>query len=577
MKKTGAWLTRYALEQLPVSHTFGIPGMQNTEIYDEMHLSQKITPILVTHEQGASFAADGLGRSSANVGVVLVVPGAGVVNAMGGICEALLDGIPLIIIAGSARLDTGKHYQLHQIDQQKLIQGAVKKGYHIKTHAEIVPALFDAFATATSGCPGPVFLEIPVEIQMMEAEVGELPIYEPLIPPSPSPDAVLAAVELIKQAKHPGIFAGWGCKEASLQLTRLAELLHAPVALTMQGFGVFPGTHPLHTGMSFGASAVPAARNAFKDCDCLIAVATRFAEVATGSYGVNVPRNLIHIDIDASVFDKNYPAAVKMQGDAAVSLEKIICALEEQGGSRPVDSALTEQIKNDKEAYFKTWTDKPGPGVNPALFLRALSDEMDPDDYVLTDVGNHAFLAAEHFTVKKAGHFIAPCDFNCMGYGVPAALGVKLAHPESLVAAIIGDGCFLMTGMETLTASANHAGIFYCIFHDGELAQISQTQQLPYRYRTCTVLPEYSLYGMALATGAAYIEITSNDSIAASLREARFIASKGRPVILDVCVNYSRGTAYTKGVVKTNLARFPLNERLRLIRRAVRRRIPFLN
>lgn len=576
MKKTGAWLTRYALEQLPISHTFGIPGMQNTEIYDEINLSKKITPVLVTHELGASFAADGLSRSSMNVGVALIVPGAGLTNALSGICEALLDGIPMLVIAGSARLDTGKHYQLHQLDQQRLANGGVKKGYHIKTHAEIVPTIFEAFTIATSGCPGPVFIEIPVEIQMIAAEVGELPVYQPHDSPSPSAEAVQAAVELIKQAKHPCIFAGWGCKDGTAQLTRLAELLQAPVALTMQGYGIFPGTHPLHAGMSFGASAVPAARNAFKNCDCLIAVATRFGEIATGSYGVNVPSNLIHIDIDATVFDKNYPAKVKIVGDAAKSLEAIIRALEEQGISRPENQVLQEQIRSDKEAYFKTWTDKHFQGVNPAVFLRTLSDEMDPDDYVLSDVGNHTFLTAEHFMVRKAGHFIAPCDFNCMGYGVPAALGVKLAHPERLVAAVIGDGCFLMTGMETLTASANHAGIIYCVFHDGELAQISQTQQLPYRHKTCTVLPEFSLYGMALACGAAYIEIDDDEAIVPALREARYIAAKGQPVIVDVCVDYSKKTAYTKGVMKTNLARFPLNTRVRLISRAIRRRIPFL-
>ena len=160
-----------------------------------------------------------------------------------------------------------------------------------------------------------------------------------------------------------------------------------------------------------------------------------------------------------------------------------------------------------------------------------------------------------------------------MGYGVPAALGVKLANPDHLVAAVIGDGCFLMTGMETLTASANHAGIIYCVFHDGELAQISQTQQLPYGNKTCTVLPEFSLYGMALATGAAYIEINDDEAIAPALREARYIAAKGQPVIIDVCVDYSKKTAYTKGVIKTNLARFPLNTRIRLVSRAILKRL----
>jgi acetolactate synthase-1/2/3 large subunit len=203
---------------------------------------------------------------------------------------------------------------------------------------------------------------------MIAAEVDELPAYQHQDPPSPSADAVQAAVELIKQAKHPCIFAGWGCKDGTAQLQKMSEILQAPVALTMQGFGVFPGTHPLHAGMSFGASAVPAARNAFKDCDCLIAVATRFAEVGTGSYGVTVPPNLIHIDIDATVFDKNYPARVKITGDAAASMEAIIRSLETQGFSRPENTALKEQIKNDKEAYYKTWTETHFRGVRRSFY-----------------------------------------------------------------------------------------------------------------------------------------------------------------------------------------------------------------
>ncbi len=576
IKKTGAWLVRYALEQLPVTHTFGIPGMQNTELYDEMNLSKKITPVLVTHEQCASFAADGLSRTTPNIGVVLVVPGAGLTNAMSGICEALLDGIPMIVIAGSARLDTGKHYQLHQLDQQRLVNGAVKKSWHIKNHSEIIPVIFDAYNTAISGCPGPVFIEIPVEIQMLKGLVNELPAYKPPVKKTLPPGIISEAVKLIQKSSHTCIFAGWGCRGASEELTQLAELLNAPVALTMQGFGVFPGTHPLHTGMSFGASAVPSARNAFKGCDCLIAVGTRFAEVATGSYGIKVPANLIHIDIDESVFDKNYKSRVKIEGDAKETLQQLISAIKQSGYIKPENKNLANRIRKDKESYYKSWTAKKFTGANPALFAKTLSEVIEPDDYVLTDVGNHTFLMAEHFTVKKPGHFIAPADFNCMGYAVPASIGIKLSHPDKAVAAVVGDGCFLMTCMEIVTASANHAGVIYCVFHDGELGQIAQAQKLPYRHKTCTVLPPYSLHGIAIATGSDYLEIADNNSIKATLEEARGIALKGKPVIINVMVDYSRKTSYTRGVISTNLARFPLDTRIRLITRAILRRIPFI-
>jgi acetolactate synthase-1/2/3 large subunit len=300
----------------------------------------------------------------------------------------------------------------------------------------------------------------------------------------------------------------------------------------------------------------------------------RFAEVATGSYGFTVPENLIHIDIDPDVFDKNYKARIKITGDARVTLEALVQALEPH--KRPENPELAAQIKYAKDSYYAKWLSAHFKGVNPALFIRELSDAMDSGDYILSDVGNHTFLMAEHFVVKRAGHFIAPSDFNCMGYATPAALGVKLAHPESLVAAVIGDGCFLMTCMETLTASASRLGIIYCIFRDGELAQISQTQKLPYNKKTCTVLPEYNLEGIAIATGAAYLEVTDDSAIKSSLQEARRIAAGGQPVILDVRVSYDKKTSYTKGVIKTNLMRFPLRERIRLVRRVIFRRLfPF--
>jgi acetolactate synthase-1/2/3 large subunit len=323
--------------------------------------------------------------------------------------------------------------------------------------------------------------------------------------------------------------------------------------------------------MGFGVSAVPAAQRAFADCDCLIAVAVRFAEVATGSYGINVTENLIHIDIDPEVFDKNFKAKVKIAGDAKVSLQALITAL--GGYHRPENTALIDQIREAKNDYFNEWLSARIDGVNPALFIRELGTLMEEDDYVLSDVGNHTFLMGEHFVVKRAGHFIAPCDFNCMGYAAPASLGVKLIHPESLVAAVIGDGCFLMTCMETLTAASLQQGIIYCIFKDGELAQISQTQKIPYNKKTCTVLKDYNLEGIAIATGAAYLSVSDNSDITAVLQEARGIAGKGQPVIVDVRVSYAKKTAYTKGVITTNLKRFPLKEKIRLIFRIVIRRL----
>jgi len=570
-KKTGAWLCVYALEQLPVSHTFGIPGLQNTEIYDELNSSKTITPILVTHEGGASFMADGISRTSDKIGVLVIVPSAGVPHAMSGIAEAFLDGIPMLVISGGIRRDTGNSYQLHQWDQHQFLKSATKKTWLITHHSEIVPTLFDAYHTAVSGEPGPVFVEIPVDIQNFKGTIESLPVFHKK---TVDEDAVRNAADMLKDSKRPCIFAGWGCRDAGKDLTDLAERLHAPVSTTLQGLSVFPASHPLHTGMGFGKSSVPAAENAFKGCDCLLAVGTRFGEIPTGSFGVSVPENLIHIDINPDVFNKNYPAKITITGDACTVLSKLNHQLNlpVENSASPRDD-LEKNIRDDKAAYLKEWEKLKTDKVNPASFFTHLRAKLSDDAIVVADDGNHTFLTAELFPVYQPKHFILPTDFNCMGYCIPAAIGAKFANPEKQVAGIVGDGAFLMTCMEILTASANNLGIMYFVFHDGELSQISQGQEIPYNRKTCSVLSTINIRGVAEATGAAYLLLSSNQDIGNSLTKALSVSSEGRPVIIDVRIDYSKRTRFTKGVVGTVLKRFPLKDRIRFVGRAVKRKI----
>ena len=172
MKKTGAWLVRYALEQIGVTHTFGIPGVHNTEIYDELNKSELIRPVLVTHEGGAAFMADATSRTSGNIGTLLIVPAAGVTHAASGIGEAFLDGIPMLIICGGIRTDVEKSYQLHDVDQHALLAPITKKTYKIETHQDIIPTIYEAYQIAVDGEPGPVFVEVPVNLQLFPGEVS---------------------------------------------------------------------------------------------------------------------------------------------------------------------------------------------------------------------------------------------------------------------------------------------------------------------------------------------------------------------------------------------------------------------
>jgi acetolactate synthase I/II/III large subunit len=577
-RKSGAWLARYALEQLPISHTFGIPGVHNTELYDELYKSSKIEPVLVTHEGGASFIADAISRTGGGrIGCLAIVPAAGVTHAMSGIGEAFLDGIPMLIISGGIRNDGDFGYQLHELDQVELLRTVTKGAYRVMRHEDVVPTIFEAYRRAVTGVPGPTFVEIPYNIALFQEKVDHVPVFvPPELPPFDTSALLDEAVRLLTSAKKPAIFVGWGGVDVSREVGEIAEILGAPVSTTLQGMSAFPGSHPLHAGMGFSPAAVPAATEAFDGCDCLLAIGTRFGEIPTGSYGCKVPKDLIHVDIDPAVIGRNYPAKVGLVGDSRVVvprlLERLTSAGIEQSSRR---QKVASQIAKNKAAYFDEWVEhaKSNDRVSPALFFAELRKQLDDDAITVVDDGNHTFLAAELFQVREPRAFISPTDFNCMGYCVPAAIGAKLVNPQRQVVGIVGDGAFLMTAMEILTASTEAAGVAYFVFYDGELSQISQGQEIPYNRKTCTILGSVKLEGIAMATGARYVPINGNGDIEAGIREALATTKKGQPVIVDVRIDYSKRTRFTKGVVGTVLKRFPLGDKVRFIGRALIRKV----
>lgn len=577
MKKTAAWLVRYALEQINVKFTFGIPGVHNTEIYDELDQSELITPVLVTHEGYGAFMADAVSRSSDSIGTLVIVPAAGATHAASGIGEAHLDGIPMLIICGGVRNDSQFEYQLHDMDQHKMLEAITKKTFKVNSHDEVVSTIFEAFNIANEGEPGPVFVEIPVNLQLDKGNINELPIYEPHLKTlnHDITDELNQVVELLTKAKNPGIFVGWGGVEASEFTTKIAELINAPVATTLQGLSAFSAKHPLHTGMSFGPAAVPAATNAFENCDCLLAIGTRFAEIATGSFGVTVPENLIHIDINKKVFNANYPAKVCIEGDAKLILEALTQRLEHSGFTHSdLTNAKQAKIKQDKQAYIDQWlSHDSGDRVNPASFFLALRQQISDDAFVIADDGNHTFLAAELMPCYQAKHFFSPTDFNCMGYAVPAVIGAKLANPDNQVVGIIGDGAFLMSQTELFTASNLGIGAIFTIFNDGELAQISQAQSVPYNKKTCTLLPNLRLKALVEASGCQYLRIENNSEIDAGIAQAIDLANCNIPVVLDVNIDYSKKTRFTQGIIATNLKRMKFPTKVRMISRALWRRV----
>ena len=306
----------------------------------------------------------------------------------------------------------------------------------------------------------------------------------------------------------------------------------------------------------------------------MLAVGTRFSEIGTASYGAVPPANLVHTDINPTVFNANYPAAVSIEGDSKVVLRALYKALQNIGQAKSDDGSLKSAIRKDKTAYLEEWFEHDSKDrVNPARFFTELREQLEDNAIVIADDGNHTFLTAELMPIYTARGFVSPTDFNCMGYCTPAVIAAKLANPDKQVVGIIGDGAFLMTCMETLTASSLGLGGIFFVFNDGELSQISQAQEIPYNRKTCSVLHGLKISGVADATGCEFISIDNDADCREAIQQAIALAEQDNPVIVDVRIDYSKRTRFTKGIVKTNLERFTLGNKARFVGRALLRRV----
>ncbi len=576
MKKTGAELAVFALAQIGVKYTFGIPGTHTTELYDEMDKSNQITPILVTHEGGGAFMADAISRTSDSIGVLTIVPAAGLTHAMSGIGEAFLDGIPMLILAGGTHKTSGKSYQLHDFDQIALAKNITKAQFLIEKNDDVISTIYKAYDIAISGEPGPVFIELPLNVQLFSDKITYMPKYQAKKSVTELNVAGIAqAVALLKNAKSPMMFVGWGALDAKDETTELAEMLVAPVATTLQGKSAFPNNHPLYTSVFLGKSAKPSGQWALAQHDVLLTVGARMGEIATGSYGLEQPNNLIHIDINPAVFDKNFKSTVAIESDAKIALQAIINELKKDNFKTSKSQTEVEQkLAFENKKYDDTWLKEPKADiVSPGHFFKSLRKQLQNDAMMVVDDGKHTFLAAELFPVFEPRQFISPTDFNCMGYCVPATIATKMANPERQVIGIVGDGAFQMTGLEAITAAAYEIPAIFFIFNDGELGQISQFQKIPLNRKTCSIIGKANFEGVAIATGAVYLKLDNDNEIDKVIAEALKLSADGKHVMVDINIDYSQKTMLTKGVVKVNLGRFSFKEKIRFLGRAAKRHL----
>jgi acetolactate synthase-1/2/3 large subunit len=574
MNLTGGAIAVRALEDEGVFFSFGIPGTHNIELYDALAESS-VKPVLVTDERSASFMADGVARASGRMACVNVVPGAGLTHALSGIGEAFLDNVPMLVLGCGIRRDSGKGYQLHDVDQRSLVSPLVKATFLPRTGQDLYDEIREACRIARSAPPGPVFVEVPANLYLFTHEVT-FPKNgldeESDVPPRPEEPFLNRAVDILRGAKRPLLYVGAGAMAAADEVRRLAELLEAPVSTTFQGKGILPEDHPLFLWPGFGMAAPPFVREVVSTCDATLAIGCRFGEVATGSYGLEPPRPLIHVDVDRDVLGRNYRADVGIVSDAGAFLRALLARLD--GEDRPEDPDLRRRISAGHARVWDTWVAEVGGElVTPPHLLRAAQRIFGPDTVFTTDSGNGTFLAVECLRLEGPGRFLAPVDYSCMGYAVPAALGAKLGKPDAPVVALAGDGAFLMTGMELLTAVREGLGVAVLVLRDRELAQIAQFQATAMNRKVASEVHEYDLRGLAEGLGVEYLAMPADDRVEEILTEAERITRDGRPVLVEVAIDYARKTYFTRGVVKANLHRLPLKDQARFVGRALMRRL----
>jgi len=562
----GGRLVARALEDEGIELAFGIPGTHNIELYDALAASKRVRTILVTDEQSASFMADGAWRASGRMACVNVVPGAGLTHAMSGIAEAFMDTVPMLVLGCGIRRDTGRAFQLHDVHQAAMVAPVTKAQFRPATARELYATIRKACEIARSGAPGPVFVEVPAELYLLSHDVSH---EVPFVPTATAVEADTAqAAAMLNSAKRPLVYLGLGA--ANARVVELVERLESPVSTTYQGKGVVPETHPLFLWPGFGDAAPAFAREVARECDATLAIGCRFGEVATASYGLEPPGPLIHVDIDGSVLGRNHKTALAVHSDAA----RFVASLLPRLSQRPRDDKLRERIRRGHDTVRQEWL---GTGdtsrVPPFPLLDALQRTFGDETIFTTDSGNGTFVAMEMLRLSAPGRFLGPIDYSCMGYAVPAAIGAKMARPTAPVVALAGDGAFLMTGLELLTAASQGAAVVVVVLRDRELAQIAQFQHTAMNRKTASIIGDYDVEAICRGVGVDCLQLRNAAEIRSVLARALEITQEGRPVAIDCAIDYSRKTFFTSGVVKTNFGRLPWRDRLRYAGRAILRRV----
>jgi acetolactate synthase-1/2/3 large subunit len=536
-KMKGSQALVAALEHEGCDVLFGYPGGVAIPFYDALYDARNLRHILVRHEQGAAHAADGYARATGKVGVCTATSGPGATNLVTGIATAYLDSSPLVAITWQVRSDLIGTDAFQEADITGITLPIVKHSYLVQSAVELPRIVHEAFHIASTGRPGPVVIDIPVDVALGEmsyhdAEGIDLPGYRPTF--KGHIKQIRAAAKAINEAQRPVLYLGGGAiaSNAAPEILRLAELRRLPVATTLMALGAFPETHELSMGM-LGMHGTVTANYAVHECDLLINLGARFDDRVTGKLKAFAPHaKVIHADVDPAEIGKNVTPLIPIVGDAKHVAAGLVKELE--GMEWPADRTAEwlARIAQRKEEFPLHYEDPKDGKLAPQLVIQEIDRVTAHDAIICTDVGQHQMWATQYYSYAYPRQFISSGGLGTMGFGLPASIGAKIGHPDKTVIDISGDGGFQMTMQELATAVSYDVPVVVCILNNGYLGMVRQWQDLFWNKRysfTCVeVQPDFKL--LAEAFGAVGMTVTEKDEIEPALREA---IGCGRPAVID--------------------------------------------
>ena len=542
MELSGAQILVQSLIDEGVEYIFGYPGGAVLHLYDALYQQEDIKHVLVRHEQGATHAADGYARSTGKPGVVLVTSGPGATNAVTGIATAYMDSIPMVIISGQVSLPVIGSDAFQEVDMIGITRPCVKHNFLVKDVTKLAETIKKAFYVATTGRPGPVVIDVPKDITAPHIKVPyEYPkqvtirSYNPVV--TADKGQIKKAVELLLSAQKPIIYSGGGVVlgEASKELTEFTRTLGYPITNTLMGLGAFPATDKQNIGM-LGMHGTYEANMAMHESDVIIAIGARFDDRVTGKLDLFCPyAKIIHIDIDPASISKTVRVDIPIVGEVKPVLE-LMMELIKESSAKPNKKALAlwwQQIAT-WQAVDCLQFDRESPLIKPQYVIEQLYDVTKGDAYVTSDVGQHQMWAAQYYRFDKPRRWINSGGLGTMGFGLPAAIGVKLAHPDADVACVTGEASIQMCIQELSTALQYKTPIKIINLNNRYMGMVRQWQEFSYECRYShsymDTIPDF--VKLAEAYGHVGIRIDKPEEVRPALESA--FSMKDRTVFLDI-------------------------------------------